>query len=177
MVVLGDNGAAVPSSGAFPNLFSMLRNRLYGSPEQEQPGVHYHVHYHPQPPPTQFRPPGQLDYSLNAGHIYGNDGSLRDLPCFKDDDYNAPSAARKGYTRSPADTMTLICPECSGELGKSVDALQKEVWVAKCGHVYCGSCAFGHRQNKGKGTKADKCLVDGCVRVISGLNGMMEVFL
>jgi hypothetical protein len=74
--------------------------------------------------------------------------------------------------------MALICPCCGDELGKNPDDLvKKEVWVAKCGHTYCGTCAATQRQNKAKGVKAGRCIVDGCIRIISGERGMMEVFL
>jgi hypothetical protein len=174
VVMLGDD-PPISSGGTIPNILNMLRNRFYGTNEPDQ--VHYHLHYHPEPRGNQFRPPGQLNYSLNAGHVYPDNGSLRDLPCFKDDTYTPPSPARQGYTRSPADNMGLICPMCMNELGKSADTPKKEVWVAKCGHVYCGTCAVGHRQNRLKGVKAGRCSVEGCSRIVSGDKGMMEVFL
>jgi hypothetical protein len=73
--------------------------------------------------------------------------------------------------------MALICPQCGDELGKDIDVVKKQVWVAKCGHTYCGSCAASQRQNKGKGIKAGRCIVQGCARIVSGDKAMMEVFL
>ena len=167
---------------------SLLRNQFLGSGAstsrpQEVTHYHYHIHHQPRLPPihpvqTGFVPPRRLDYSLNAQHIYGDDTPLRDHPGFKDDAYRAPPPPRDGYTRSPKEDVALVCPCCGDELGKNpVNLLKKEVWVAKCGHTYCGSCAATQRQNKAKGVKAGRCIVDGCTRIISGERGMMEVFL
>jgi len=133
-----------------------------------------HLHYHIL---GQFQPPTSLNYGLNAQHVFDSGTPLRDHPGFKDDAYRAPSAAREGFTRSPTENMTLICPQCGDELGRNADVLKREVWVAKCGHTYCGECAFSHRQNKAKGQKATRCIVDGCTRIISGDRAMIEVFL
>jgi hypothetical protein len=73
--------------------------------------------------------------------------------------------------------MALICPQCGDELGKNLDVVKKQVWVAKCGHTYCGSCAASQRHNKQKGVKAGRCIVEGCARIVSGDKAMVEVFL
>jgi hypothetical protein len=73
--------------------------------------------------------------------------------------------------------MALVCPQCGDELGKNKDVVKKQVWVAKCGHTYCGSCAASQRQNKSKGVRVGRCIVDGCTRIVSGDKAMMEVFL
>lgn len=50
--------------------------------------------------------------------------------------YNAPPAPRKGFTRSPKEDDTLICPNCEEELGVGKDEIKRQVWVVKsCGHV------------------------------------------
>lgn len=103
---------------------------------------------------------------------------MRDSPGFKNSEYRAPGAAREGFTRSPNEGMTLVCPQCGVELGADGDEVKRGVWVAKCGHTYCGECAHSHRQNKAKsGAKVGRCLVDGCTRIISGDRGLIEVFL
>jgi len=103
---------------------------------------------------------------------------LRDHPGFKDEEYQAPPSARQGFTRSPTENMALICPHCGEELGKNLDdVVKKEVWVAKCGHTYCGSCAASQRKNRSKGINAGRCSVEGCQKIISGDKGMFEVFL
>lgn len=169
---------------------SILRNQFLGSTSStsrphEITHYHYHIHHPPHPPrvppaPIQshFVPPGRLNYNLNAAHIYDENTPLRDHPGFKDETYRVPPPARDGFTRSPKENMALICPSCGDELGKSPDDLvKKEVWVAKCGHTYCGSCAATQRRNRAKGVKAGRCIVDGCTRIISGDRGMTEVFL
>ena len=167
---------------------SLFRNQFLGSTastSRPHEVTHYHYHIHPPPrrPPvravqTRFVPPGRLNYNLNAQHIYNDDTPLRDHPGFKDEAYLTPPPPRDGFTRSPKENMALICPCCGDELGKNPDDLvKKEVWVAKCGHTYCGTCAATQRQNKAKGVKAGRCIVDGCTRIISGERGMMEVFL
>jgi hypothetical protein len=177
-----------PRSNTDYGLLSLLRNQFLGSTAstsrpQEVTHYHYHIHHQPRLPPvrpvqTHFVPPGRLNYTLNAQHIYDDDTPLRDHPGFKDEAYRALPPPRDGFTRSPKENMALICPSCGDELGKNPDDLvKKEVWVAKCGHTYCGGCAATQRQNKARGVKVGRCIVDGCTRIISGEKGMMEVFL
>lgn len=176
VITLGDDPPS--QSRGFPSLFGLIRTQfLGGSPaprSQEVTHFHYHIHHQDF---NQFVPPHNLNYSLNAQHIYGEDTPLRDHPRFKDEAYQAPPPPRDGFTRSPKEDMALICPQCGDELGCDTDVAKKEVWVAKCGHTYCGGCATRQRQNKGKGVKAGRCVVDGCTKIISGDKGMMEIFL
>jgi hypothetical protein len=161
---------------------NLLRTHVLGSqspsrPQEVTTHVHYHIHQ-PPPPPSQFVPPRRLNYALNANHLYDDDAiPLRDHPGFKDDSYQAPPQPRQGFTRSPKENMALICPDCGDELGKNQDLVKKEVWIAKCGHTYCGGCAARQRKNKSKGAKAGRCIVDGCSKIISGDKGLTEVFL
>jgi hypothetical protein len=193
VITLGDDTSPPPPPPPPPppalrpddfGFLTMLRHQFLGSATpapitQEVTHVHYHIHHRPPPrPTTHFVPPGRLNFNLNGHNMYPVDETpLRDHPGFKDDTYSAPPAPREGFTRSPRGNMALICPCCGDELGKHVDLVKKEVWVAKCGHTYCGSCAAVQRQNRAKGPKVGRCLVDGCTRIISGDKGMMEVFL
>lgn len=177
VITLGDDQE--PPTRGFPSFINLLRTHVLGSQSPSRPQevtTHFHYHIHSQQPPPRFVPPGGLNYTLNAHHLYGDDTPLRDHPGFKDDSYTAPPPPRQGFTRSPKDNMALICPDCGDELGENID-VKKEVWIAKCGHAYCGSCAARQRQNKGKGVKAGRCIVDGCTKIISGDKGLMEVFL
>ncbi|PMD59119.1 uncharacterized protein K444DRAFT_424354 [Hyaloscypha bicolor E] len=78
----------------------------------------------------------------------------------------APPAAKEGFTRSPEESQTIICPSCEEELihrkdeepivkkgGKAPSRKDREehpFWVVKeCGHVYCNSC-FQNRAQSGK---------------------------
>ncbi|KAI9718396.1 MAG: hypothetical protein M1812_004117 [Candelaria pacifica] len=50
--------------------------------------------------------------------------------------YKAPSPPRPGFTRSPGDEDTVICPNCDRELGTGDEDDERQVFVAKaCGHV------------------------------------------
>ncbi len=50
--------------------------------------------------------------------------------------YKAPSPPRPGFTRSPGDQDTVICPNCDRELGTGDEEDERQVFVAKgCGHV------------------------------------------
>jgi hypothetical protein len=50
--------------------------------------------------------------------------------------YSAPVAAPAGFTRSPQDDDTLICPKCHDVLCEGDSDLKKQVWaVRSCGHV------------------------------------------
>ena len=90
--------------------------------------------------------------------------------------YTAPPPAKGGFTRSPKEGMTLVCPDCAVELGKNAD-VKKEVWVGKCGHVYCGECAERQRMNKGRGARVGRCCVEGCTKIISGDKAMIRICL
>ncbi|KAH8599882.1 hypothetical protein B0O99DRAFT_682358 [Bisporella sp. PMI_857] len=90
--------------------------------------------------------PGQLDYQHQA---FAN----------RKPDHIAPEAAKAGFTRSPTESDTIICPSCEEELvhykdeeaqpivkkgGKTPSKKEREehpFWVVReCGHVYCNRC-------------------------------------
>lgn len=136
----------------------------------------------PSPPRRGFVPPRRLNYDRPAEHILNHfsaqDTPLRDHPGFKDANYTVPPPAQQGFTRSPKEDMALVCPECGVELGKiKEDVKKKEVWIGKCGHVYCGECSERQRINRGKGVKAGRCIVDGCNKIISGDKAMIRIRL
>ena len=174
VVMLGDSPPNQPRT--LPGFFNIIRSSILGNTASTEQVTHFHYHIH-QPSPAPFRPPGRLDFSLTAHHIYGENCPLRDHPVFKDDTYSAPPPPRSGFTRSPTENMALICPQCNDELGKSTEDPKKEVWMGKCGHTYCGECAGSHRRNRSKGAKAGRCAVEGCTRIISGDKGMIKVIL
>jgi len=83
-------------------------------------------------------------------------------------DHVAPPAAQTGFTRSPVEGDTVICPSCEEELihkkdgeddlvmkktGKAPTKKEREehpFWVVKeCGHVYCNRC-YQNRQPSAK---------------------------
>jgi hypothetical protein len=181
VIMLGAEPVSEPGGGAI-NFLNLLRSQILGSPSLRTPEVtHYHYHIHEgrginRLQSRQFLPPQSLNYTLNAHHVYGNDIPFRDYPGFKDEAYKPPPPARQGFTRSPTENMALICADCGDELGKNATVVKKEVWIGKCGHVYCGSCAARQKQNKARGVKAGKCMVEGCSKIISGDKGLMEVF-
>ncbi|KAK9448195.1 uncharacterized protein V1518DRAFT_419937 [Limtongia smithiae] len=120
----------------------------------------------------------------------------------------APLPPQRGYTRMVRSGRKLICAECSNELGasrkrktsanepddatdRSQDAtggnksafsaepdIAKRIFMAKCGHVYCGECAERHRKQvrRGKRHSSCVCVVDGCYDNISGPRNMIELF-
>ncbi|KAL8940181.1 MAG: hypothetical protein Q9211_002398 [Gyalolechia sp. 1 TL-2023] len=78
--------------------------------------------------------PGELDF-VTQGFRMGEDTGPRQtqppLPT-----YDAPSPSRSGFTRSPKEEDTLVCPNCEDELGLGKDDIKRQVWVIKaCGHV------------------------------------------
>lgn len=85
-------------------------------------------------------------------------------------EHHPPLATREGFTRSPTETDTLICPGCEEELihkkdkddnepvtakksGRALTRKEREehpFWVVKeCGHVYCNNC-FQFRSSNSK---------------------------
>ena len=43
---------------------------------------------------------------------------------------------RQGFTRSPTDDQTIVCPNCGDELGTGETDEQRQVWFVRgCGHV------------------------------------------
>lgn len=50
--------------------------------------------------------------------------------------YDAPEKAPQGFTRSPQEDDTLICPNCEEELCAGDSEIKRQVWIVKgCGHV------------------------------------------
>ena len=90
--------------------------------------------------------------------------------------YEAPRPANMGFTRTPKQDDTIVCPSCDVELGVSEDAIQKQIWVIRqCGHTYCGTCANG---KIGKKRIMSKCVCDGCVSIIrSGKSCMFMLYI
>ena len=175
VVMLGDSPPAQQRS--LPSFLNIIRSSILGSSTNTEQVTHFHYHIHQPSSVTPFRPPEHLNYAMNAAHIYGEETPLRDLPGFKDESYRPPPPPRSGFTRSPTENMALICPQCNDELGKSKEVPKKDVWIGKCGHTYCGECAATYRSNKFKGARADRCIVEGCTKIISGDKGMIKVIL
>ena len=75
--------------------------------------------------------PGELDFSTQ-GFLMGDVPRPPPPP----PTYDAPSAPREGFTRSPREEDVLICPNCEEELGTGDNESKRQVWVIKsCGHV------------------------------------------
>lgn len=52
--------------------------------------------------------------------------------------YEAPPAAKPGFTRSPGKNEEIVCPNCGDELCTGESEVKQQVWVVKsCGHVSC----------------------------------------
>ena len=84
--------------------------------------------------------PGDLDFSAQ-GFLMGDGARPAPAP----PTYDAPSAPRQGFTRSPREEDTLVCPNCEEELGIGEDETKRQVWVIKsCGHV-CPMITSLHR--------------------------------
>ena len=78
-----------------------------------------------------FLPPIDLNWDRAAFQI-GN-GHRHQPPA---PTYDPPPPARKGFTRSPREEDTAVCPNCDDELGTGEDEMKRQVWVVKsCGHV------------------------------------------
>ncbi|KAG4306052.1 hypothetical protein PORY_000040 [Pneumocystis oryctolagi] len=89
--------------------------------------------------------------------------------------YKKPPEAMKGFTRSLNRNQKLVCPNCIHELGVSEDPVKKTIWIGKCGHVYCGSCAKVFRSMKSRGSRAAICTVKHCLTSSSVITTIMQV--
>ena len=50
--------------------------------------------------------------------------------------YSAPQPVPEGFTRSPKEEDTVICPNCDAELGQGETEEKRQIWVVRsCGHV------------------------------------------
>ncbi|KAL8811270.1 MAG: hypothetical protein Q9223_002830 [Gallowayella weberi] len=102
---------------------------------------HHHGHHH-APADVLFMHeardreiilPGDLDF-VTQGFRMGDVTARQPQPA--PPTYDAPSPARKGFTRSPKEDDVLVCPNCEDELGTGKDDIKRQVWVVKtCGHV------------------------------------------
>ncbi|TGO18257.1 hypothetical protein BTUL_0011g00630 [Botrytis tulipae] len=110
----------------------------------------------------------------------------------------APPAVPAGFTRSPTESDTAICPSCEEELihkkdgeepvaKKSRGAPSKKdreehpFWVVKdCGHVFCNKC-FQNRTNDKissfRGAKTVLCAVDECESIVKNKDRWVGIFL
>ena len=80
-----------------------------------------------------FEPPGNLDFDAVAFN-YENPSRPQQQPRLPT--YEPPSPPAPGFTRSPDEDDTLVCPNCDDELGVGESELKRQVWVVKaCGHV------------------------------------------
>ncbi|KAL8675001.1 MAG: hypothetical protein Q9168_000596 [Polycauliona sp. 1 TL-2023] len=128
--------------------------------------------------------PGDLDF-VTQGFQMGEVTARQAQPILPT--YDAPPAAREGFTRSPEEDDVLLCPNCEEELGTGKDDSKRQVWVIKaCGHVYCGECTQ-HRLSvkKRKGPRAaptkpfSRCVVDGCSnkKALVGPRSLFQIYL
>ncbi|TGO53781.1 hypothetical protein BCON_0118g00360 [Botryotinia convoluta] len=110
----------------------------------------------------------------------------------------APPTVPAGFTRSPTESDTAICPSCEEELihrkdgeepvaKKSRGAPSKKdreehpFWVVKdCGHVFCNKC-FQNRTNDKissfRGAKTVLCAVDECESIVKNKDRWVGIFL
>ncbi|KAI9768208.1 MAG: hypothetical protein M1840_005038 [Geoglossum simile] len=97
--------------------------------------------------------------------------------------YNAPEPAQEGFTRSPNEGNVIVCPNCDDELTVGDDDVKRSVWVAKCGHVYCGECTRDRKLTSKKKALKPKnppfaiCRVDGCNQKVSAPKAMFQLYL
>lgn len=164
----------------------------------------------PQPPPRaarshiftrdEFTQPqmryGEVGFDLGYSH---ND------PPSPDPTYKAPGKAPNGFTRSPQEEDSLICPNCEDELCIGDGEQKRQVWLVKaCGHVgflckcdwmqmlireqvYCGDCtanryvskssAKGKERQTGARKHFKECVVEGCSKRVSSPKSMIQIFL
>jgi hypothetical protein len=83
--------------------------------------------------------------SLNYRRANGHIGLSPALPARQP--YDQPPAPQEGFTRSPTDEMTLVCPNCDEELVAAGEpgTEKRQVFVAKsCGHVSIASSLCLH---------------------------------
>ncbi|RAL64833.1 hypothetical protein DID88_001429 [Monilinia fructigena] len=113
-------------------------------------------------------------------------------------EFVAPPPVGAGFTRSPTESDTAICPSCEEELIHRKDAAEPLIkkargppsrkdreehpfWVVKdCGHVFCNKC-YQHRNNDKlasfRGPKNSLCAVENCESNIKTKDRWVGVFL
>jgi hypothetical protein len=83
-----------------------------------------------------------------------------------------------GLTRSPVEGG--ICPNCGDELSEGDSDIKRQIWLAKCGHVYCGECTINRakRAKQPRRTQPFKeCQVEGCEKKLASKTTMIQLFL
>ncbi|KAK9455109.1 hypothetical protein V1511DRAFT_332884 [Dipodascopsis uninucleata] len=107
-----------------------------------------------------------------------------------------PPPPRKGFTRRIRSGIRLVCPDCNAELGgplpnkkdseevesqtrQEENDIQRTIWIARCGHVYCGKCAMKYRRQVRRSRKDSHgiCVVPDCKQNICGVRGMFEIYV
>lgn len=109
-----------------------------------------------------------------------------------------PPPVGDGFTRSPTENDTAICPSCEEELihrkdgdepmakksrgaPSRKDREEHPFWVVKdCGHVFCNKC-YQHRSNEKlssfRGSKNILCSVEDCESVVKNKDKWVGIFL
>ena len=146
-----------------------------------------------------FQVPDNLNF-LQAGFDYERPSRPQQQPRLPT--YEAPPAPQDGFTRSPKEEDTLVCPHCDDELGVGDEEVKRQVWVVKaCGHVrileflpspvlmhlfqvYCGDCAINRsiKQSSLAGSSRrvkpwSKCVVDDCGKSVVNPKSVIQVYL
>ncbi|KTW29703.1 hypothetical protein T552_00911 [Pneumocystis carinii B80] len=117
-----------------------------------------------------------IEYSIFTEQSNINRFSKKDALITQRPFKEAPSAM-KGFTRSLNKSQKLVCPNCIDELGVSDDFIKRSIWMGKCGHIYCGSCAKIFKSMKSKGPQSVICPVKHCNKVISGNHNLREIYV
>lgn len=142
-----------------------------------------------------FQAPGDLDFFAPAFN-YENPSHPQAQPQPRLPTYDPPSPAKPGFTRSPDEEDTLVCPHCDDELGTGDSDVKRQVWVVKaCGHVcvlhrafllmltslqvYCGDCAtHRHKSRSSNRVKPfSKCVVEDCGKNVASPKNVIQVYL
>lgn len=94
---------------------------------QGQGQGHIHVGFHAPP---------MMDFEM-VGFDLGLGGGRPPPP----PTYDAPQPAPEGFTRSPTEDVSYICPNCEDELCMGDVDIKRQVWIVKsCGHVSTPFC-------------------------------------
>lgn len=116
------------------------------------------------------------EYNLFPDHSSANTPSKKDTPVTQCLLRETPDAM-KGFTRSLDKSQKFVCPNCIDELGVSDDYVKRSIWMGRCGHIYCGSCATLFKSMKSKGPQSVICSVKHCNKVITGNHNLREIYV
>ncbi|KAF2421557.1 hypothetical protein EJ08DRAFT_641309 [Tothia fuscella] len=131
---------------------------------------------------------GAVGFDLGMGTGLGDSGGGDEREGTQSPPIVPPEKAPEGWTRSPQEDGFYVCENCGEELCVGLEERKRQVFVGRCGHMYCGDCTKDRHATKRKKVRESyekvprskpfkECVVPGCDRKLTSKTAMIQLFL